>query len=97
MHTYGISDDLSYNDISLSNVTEKGYDSHEVMIVEVNSSTQVKRNLKVRHISMISLGGTIGTGLFFSSAGALADAGPVNALIAYLFMATIVFSVAQSL
>ncbi|SCV12649.1 probable Arginine permease [Nakaseomyces glabratus] len=57
----------------------------------------VKRSLKQRHIGMIALGGTIGTGLFIGIATPLANAGPVGALVAYLFMGTVVFSVTQSL
>jgi amino acid transporter len=59
--------------------------------------TQVKRALKRRHITMIALGGTIGTGLFIGIGTPLAIAGPVNSLIAYLFMATLAYSVTQSL
>ena len=59
--------------------------------------TEVKRGLKLRHISMIALGGTIGTGLFIGTKTPLAIAGPVNTLIAYLFMGTIAYSVTQSL
>uniref|UniRef100_A0A0L0NZ24 Amino acid permease/ SLC12A domain-containing protein n=1 Tax=Candidozyma auris TaxID=498019 RepID=A0A0L0NZ24_CANAR len=57
---------------------------------------EVKRNLKARHISMIALGGTIGTGLFISSKNAL-QAGPVMALISYIFITTLAWSVTQSL
>ncbi|KAF3985520.1 hypothetical protein FT663_05029 [Candidozyma haemuli var. vulneris] len=57
---------------------------------------EVKRNLKARHISMIALGGTIGTGLFISSKNAL-SAGPVLALISYIFITTLAWSVTQSL
>ena len=60
-------------------------------------TTEVKRDLKPRHITMIALGGTIGTGLFIGIATPLGNAGPVNALAAYLFMASIVYSVTQSL
>lgn len=60
------------------------------------SSNEVSRSLKARHISMIALGGTIGTGLFISSKNALM-AGPVLALIAYLFITTLAYSVTQSL
>lgn len=42
-------------------------------------------------------GGTIGTGLFISSGTAIANAGPVGALIAYMFVGTIVYSVMVSL
>lgn len=60
-------------------------------------NTQVKRSLKPRQVSMIALGGTIGTGLFVGINEPLQDAGPVGMLIAYLFMASIAFSVMQSL
>ena len=42
---------------------------------------------------MIAIGGTIGTGLFIGSGGALANAGPAGALIAYAFVGTLVYSV----
>lgn len=55
------------------------------------------RKLKSRHLQMIAIGGTIGTGLFIGSGGALAKSGPAGALIAYIFVGTLVFSVMQSL
>lgn len=58
--------------------------------------TETKRGLKVRHISMMALGGTIGTGLFISTKNVL-GAGPVLALISYLFVATLAWSVTQCL
>lgn len=42
-------------------------------------------------------GGTIGTGLFIGSGTAVAHAGPVGALIAYIFVGTIVYSVMTAL
>jgi amino acid transporter len=42
-------------------------------------------------------GGTIGTGLFIGSGTAIAHAGPVGALIAYMFVGTIVYSVMTAL
>ncbi|PWN47723.1 amino acid permease [Violaceomyces palustris] len=56
------------------------------------SENTVKRNLKQRHISMIALGGTIGTGLFVGLGGALSSAGPVNTLVGYAIMGGIVWS-----
>ena len=41
------------------------------------------RRLKGRHLQMIAIGGSIGTGLFVSSGKALSDGGPANVLIAY--------------
>lgn len=65
--------------------------------VKQGHSVEVKRILKARHISLIALGGSIGTGLFMSTGGILQDAGPVNALISVLFMASVVYSVTQSI
>lgn len=64
---------------------------------EERGKTNVERSLKSRHLSMIALGGTIGTGLFISTSVPLNEAGPVNSLIAYIFIASVVYSVAQSL
>ncbi|CAN3370685.1 lysine/arginine permease Can1p [Diutina catenulata] len=60
-------------------------------------NTEVKRDLKPRQISMIALGGTIGTGLFISTGDTLSKAGPVSSLISFLFMTTLVFCVTQAL
>ncbi|CAN3374695.1 hypothetical protein DIURU_002323 [Diutina rugosa] len=57
----------------------------------------VKRGLKSRQVQMIVLGGTIGTGLFISTGNIIAQAGPGSALIAFLFMTTLCFSVTMSL
>lgn len=43
------------------------------------------------------VGGTIGTGLFIGSGTAIAHAGPAGALIAYIFVGSIVYSVMTSL
>ena len=59
--------------------------------------TEIKRGLKSRHVSMIALGGTIGTGLFIGTSTPLRLAGPVNTLIAYLFFGALAYSVTQSL
>ena len=57
----------------------------------------VQRNLKQRHLSMIALGGTIGTGLFVGLGGSIADAGPVSTLIAYIIMGVVVYSMMVAL
>jgi amino acid transporter len=58
---------------------------------------QVKRGLKSRHIQFIAIGGTIGTGLFVGSGGALARAGPLSILLGYLIVGTILISVIHCL
>jgi lysine-specific permease len=52
---------------------------------------QLKRGLKARHLTMISLGGTIGTGLFLASGGAIHSAGPGGALLAYAAIGIMVY------
>ncbi|KAI8320303.1 lysine-specific permease [Martensiomyces pterosporus] len=59
--------------------------------------TKLKRTLKSRHMSMIAIGGTIGTGLFIGSGTTLAAAGPGGALVAYAVIGSMVFFVCTSL
>ncbi|MFN1208386.1 gamma-aminobutyrate permease, partial [Enterococcus lactis] len=56
-----------------------------------NSNNHVKRGLKTRHVSMIALGGSIGTGLFVASGSVISQAGPGGALVAYLLMGLMVY------
>lgn len=62
-----------------------------------NSNDQVKRGLKSRHVSMIALGGCIGTGLFVASGSAISTAGPGGALVAYGLMGMMVYFLMTSL
>ncbi|PKV08239.1 amino acid permease [Bifidobacterium asteroides] len=57
----------------------------------------VKRNLKTRHISMIALGGCIGTGLFMTSGSTISTAGPGGGLLAYIAMGVMVYFLMTSL
>ncbi|EJT98003.1 amino acid transporter [Dacryopinax primogenitus] len=57
----------------------------------------VTRALKSRHLQMIAIGGTIGTGLFVGSGGALATAGPVGTLLGYIIVGAMVYAVMISL
>lgn len=54
---------------------------------------QFKRTMQTRHLIMLSLGGVIGTGLFFNTGYIIATAGAVGAIIAYLIGALVVFLV----
>ncbi|KAJ1931456.1 hypothetical protein EC988_009783, partial [Linderina pennispora] len=58
---------------------------------------KLKRSLKSRHMGMIAIGGTIGTGLFIGSGTTIAEAGPAGALVAYAVMGSMVFFVCTSL
>ena len=53
--------------------------------------TKLHRGIKARQLSMIAIGGAIGTGLWFASGGAISQAGPGGALFAFSLMGIIVF------
>ncbi len=53
----------------------------------------LKRDMKSRHLMMISIGGTIGTGLFLGSGQTIGQAGPLGAILAYLFGGLIMYLV----
>ncbi|KAH8116357.1 general amino acid permease 1 [Phellopilus nigrolimitatus] len=53
---------------------------------------RVQRRLKQRHVQMIAIAGTLGTGLFLGLGKALSGAGPVGALIAYSLVGTVAYS-----
>ncbi|PGH35107.1 AAT family amino acid transporter [[Emmonsia] crescens] len=73
------------------------HDSDELEKYKPPELPQLQRRLKSRHLQMIAIGGTIGTGLFIGSGGAISQAGPAGALIAYAFVGSIVYSVIVSL
>ncbi|MDN7144746.1 amino acid permease [Liquorilactobacillus mali] len=58
---------------------------------------KVSRTLKTRHLSMIALGGSIGTGLFVASGSAISTAGPGGALAAYIGIGVMVYFLMTSL
>lgn len=62
-----------------------------------NENTKVKRGLKQRHLTMLALGGTIGTGLFVGSGATISQAGPFGALVAYAAVGIMVFFLMTSL
>ncbi|KAK5995396.1 putative amino-acid permease [Cladobotryum mycophilum] len=49
-----------------------------------------KRDLKPRHVSMIAIAGTIGTGLFLGSGASLVSAGPVGFFVGYSIVGCLV-------
>lgn len=53
--------------------------------------TQLQRSLKARHLTMLAIGGSIGTGLFVASGSSIAQAGPGGALIAYALIGLMVY------
>lgn len=61
------------------------------------AEARLERGLSAHHLQFLAIGGTIGTGLFLGSGTALATAGPVACLIAFIFVGSIVYSVMTSL
>lgn len=57
----------------------------------------LKKTLEARHLTMIAIGGSIGTGLFISSGTSIQMAGPGGALIAYISIGIMVYLLMMSL
>ncbi|KAG9290108.1 hypothetical protein G9A89_010414 [Geosiphon pyriformis] len=64
---------------------------------EKKEKNELKRRLSARHLTMISIGGTIGTGLFLGSGASVAQGGPGGTLLAYGVIGIMVYFVMSSL
>lgn len=58
---------------------------------------QLQRKLGARHLNMIAIGGSIGTGLFLASGKTIAMAGPGGALLAYALIGVMIYFLMTSL
>ncbi len=58
---------------------------------------QIIRTMKTRHLIMLSLGGVIGTGLFFNTGYIISTTGAAGTLLAWLIGALVVWLVMQCL
>lgn len=59
--------------------------------------TGLARKLKGRHLQMLAIGGSIGTGLFVASGKALAAGGPASVLLAFSIVGAMLFCTCQAL
>jgi len=66
---------------------------HAVHTHSMESSQDLRRGFKSRHVNLFAIAGSIGTGIIIGSGSALANGGPGNALIAYCLMGICVYFV----
>ncbi|KAJ3286266.1 hypothetical protein HDU79_006612 [Rhizoclosmatium sp. JEL0117] len=76
---------------------EKGGDQGKVVVVHTQPGSKLHRNMRARHLEMIAIGGSIGTGLLKKSGGAVYNAGPVGALLCFAIVGLQVFGVITGL
>ncbi|KAK9322788.1 general amino-acid permease GAP1 [Lipomyces orientalis] len=93
-------DSFRPNDIYLANYASSrsntdGYDMDAA--VKRTADSPLVRCLKGRHLQMIAIGGSIGTGLFVNSGKALSDGGPGALLIAFALVGLMLFTVVHAL
>ncbi|KAF7913075.1 uncharacterized protein EAE98_011626 [Botrytis deweyae] len=62
-----------------------------------NWGSETKREFKSRHLSMLAVGGTIGTGLFLISGATISTAGPVGAVISFIISGIFVYLVVATI
>ncbi|OJA11654.1 hypothetical protein AZE42_08380 [Rhizopogon vesiculosus] len=63
----------------------------------MSAENETKRAMQSRHLMMIAIGGTIGTGIFLSAGSAIALAGPGSALLSYFVVGVFVYCVVITL
>ena len=84
-------------DAEKASVKYNQYEDVEIRGLETSPLTKLERGLKPRHLSMIAIGGALGTGLIVGTGKALASAGPGSLFISYTFVGALVFCVMAGL
>jgi len=64
---------------------------------EATANSGLAHKLKSRHMQMIAIGGSIGTGLFVTSGAALSNGGPASLVIAFIIIGILMFCTVQAL
>lgn len=90
-----------FNSFKPINLEDDGIDTSEMTDMEkaiyATARHPLARRLKSRHLQMIAIGGSIGTGLFVGSGYALSQGGPAGVLISYLLVGYSLFCVVMAL
>ncbi|CAG7845895.1 Uncharacterized amino-acid permease C777.04 [Serendipita indica DSM 11827] len=92
-----MSDIEKKKDPSTESVVEDAEKMDNAPLNEENEIDTLHRALKARQISMIALGGAVGTGLIIGSGTALRRGGPLGILIGYSFVGFVCYCVMISL
>ncbi|WWD05376.1 hypothetical protein V865_003450 [Kwoniella europaea PYCC6329] len=72
---------------------DPGFVKDDVRVdVHTNLYDGVQRKMEQRHMQMIALAGTLGTGLFLGSGKTIAHGGPVGSLLAFVLTGSIAYS-----
>ncbi|SGZ48188.1 CIC11C00000005527 [Sungouiella intermedia] len=83
------------------NLEDDGIDTSNMTDMEksvyATARHPLARRLKSRHLQMIAIGGSIGTGLFVGSGYALSQGGPAGVLISYLLVGYSLYCVVMAL
>ena len=74
----------------------KGHEHNQHENQETNYD-DLQRKLKARHLTMIAIGGAVGTGLFVASGASISQAGPGGALLMYCLIGLMVYCLMTSL
>jgi len=86
-----------------AHATPKGAIGNDGRVFDVEGAAQatatspLQRTLKGRHLQMIAIGGSIGTGLFVGSGGALAIGGPASLLLSFVLTGTMLYCTVHAL
>ncbi|KAL6929228.1 hypothetical protein ACO0SA_002568 [Hanseniaspora valbyensis] len=64
---------------------------------DITNKNQLKRNIKPRHLFLISIGTGVGTGMLVSTGSALRQAGPANLFIAYCIVSSFIYTTYNSI
>ncbi|KAK9492658.1 amino acid permease-domain-containing protein [Lipomyces doorenjongii] len=92
-------DSFRPNEVYLANARSATYGDGYDMKAAAKRTAQspLSRCLKGRHLQMIAIGGSIGTGLFINSGKALSNGGPASLLIAFGVIGIMLYTVVHAL
>ncbi|KAG2738095.1 hypothetical protein P692DRAFT_20842171 [Suillus brevipes Sb2] len=92
-----LQDEAAVDDEVVSKTLTSGWKRFLAGSSYASAENETKRAMQSRHLMMIAIGGTIGTGIFLSAGSAIALAGPGSALLSYFVVGMFVYSVVISL